>query len=102
MLQGTGCREYGLSTCGTWARLLCGMWDPPGSGIEPMSPALAGRFLGTGPPEKSLELSFKIVLQKIVQSSHILYAPFFLLLTSYVITVHLSQLKNQFQYSIIS
>ena len=31
-----------------------GMWDLPGPGIEPMSPALAGRFLTTGPPEKSL------------------------------------------------
>ena len=27
----------------------------PGPGIEPMSSALAGRFLTTGPPEKSLE-----------------------------------------------
>ena len=29
---------------GTWAQLLHGMWDLPGSGIEPMSPALAGGF----------------------------------------------------------
>ena len=27
----------------------------PGPGIEPMSPALAGRFLTTGPPGKSLQ-----------------------------------------------
>ena len=26
------------------------MWDLPGPGIEPMSPALAGRLLTTGPP----------------------------------------------------
>ena len=26
------------------------MWDLPGSGIEPVSPALAGRFVSTGPP----------------------------------------------------
>ena len=25
------------------------MWDVPGSGIQPVSPALAGRFLTTGP-----------------------------------------------------
>ena len=33
----------------TW-RLSClvGMWDPPRPGFEPMSPALAGRFLITG------------------------------------------------------
>ena len=28
------------------------MWDLPGSGIEPVSPALAGRLLTTGPPGK--------------------------------------------------
>ena len=32
--------------------LLCGMWDPSGSGIEPMSPVLAGRFFITEPPGK--------------------------------------------------
>ena len=31
-----------------------GMWDLPGPGIEPVSPALAGRFLTTQPPGKSL------------------------------------------------
>ena len=30
-----------------------GMWDLPGSGIEPVSPAWAGRFLTTVPPGKS-------------------------------------------------
>ena len=28
----------------------CGMWNLPGPGIEPMSPALAGGFSTTGPP----------------------------------------------------
>ena len=32
-----------LSSCGAWAP----MWHVPWSGIEPMSPALAGRFLFT-------------------------------------------------------
>ena len=32
--------------------MLHSMWDLPGPGIEPMSPALAGRFLTTGPPGK--------------------------------------------------
>ena len=31
------------------------MWDLPGSGLKPMSPALAGGFLTTAPPGKSLE-----------------------------------------------
>ena len=30
------------------------MWDLPGPGIEPVSPALAGGFLTTGPLGKSL------------------------------------------------
>ena len=29
------------------------MWDLPGLGLEPVSPALAGGFLTTAPPEKS-------------------------------------------------
>ena len=36
-----------FSSCGAWAQLLWGMWDPPGSEIEPISPALAGGFLHT-------------------------------------------------------
>ena len=34
--------------------MLCGMWDLPGPGLEPASPALAGRLLTTVPPGKSL------------------------------------------------
>ena len=45
--------ESGLSSCGTGAYLPLGMWDLPRPGIEPMSPALAGRCLTTGPPVKS-------------------------------------------------
>ena len=29
------------------------MWDLPGPGLEPVSPALAGGFLTTVPPDKS-------------------------------------------------
>ena len=29
------------------------MWDLPGPGLEPVSPALAGGFLSTAPPGKS-------------------------------------------------
>ena len=32
--------------------LLHGMWDLPGPGLEPMSPALADGFLTTVPPGK--------------------------------------------------
>ena len=44
--------EHKLSSCGTRAQLLRGMWDLPGPGLEPVSPALAGRFLTTAPPGK--------------------------------------------------
>ena len=33
--------------------MLRGMWDLPGPGVEPVSPALAGGFLTTAPPGKS-------------------------------------------------
>ena len=39
---GSRALEHRLSSCGTRAQLLCGMWDLPGSGIEPTSLALAG------------------------------------------------------------
>ena len=54
----------GLSSCGSWAlehwlcscgaqhSLLHGKWDLPEPGIEPVSPAIAGRFLTTGLPGK--------------------------------------------------
>ena len=43
-----------LSSCGSRAQLLRGMWDLPRPGLEPVSPALAGRFSTTVPPGKSL------------------------------------------------
>ena len=41
-----------LSNCGSRAQLPHGMWDPPRPGLEPVSPALAGRFSTTAPPGK--------------------------------------------------
>ena len=41
-----------LSSCGSRAQLLPGMWDLPRPGLEPVSPALAGRFSTTAPPGK--------------------------------------------------
>ena len=46
-------RLSSCGSCGAWASLLGGMWDLPGPGLEPMSPALVGRFLTTAPPGKS-------------------------------------------------
>ena len=42
-----------LSSCGSQAQLLHGMWDLPRPGLEPVYPALAGGFLTTAPPAKS-------------------------------------------------
>ena len=70
LLWSTGSRHLGFSSCGSWALehrfsscgaralLLPGMWDLPRPGLEPMSPALAGRFLATAPPGKHLNSSF--------------------------------------------
>ena len=41
-----------LSNCGSRAQLLRGMWDLPRPGLEPVSPALAGRLSTTAPPGK--------------------------------------------------
>ena len=41
-----------LSSCGSRAQVLRGMWDLPRPGLEPVSPALAGRFSTTAPPGK--------------------------------------------------
>ena len=75
LLQSTGSRHAGssscgaralersLSSCGARAQLLGGMWDLPEPGIEPMSPALAGGFLTTAPPGKSVWFVFICVFQ---------------------------------------
>ena len=47
-----------LSSCGSRAWLLRGMWDLPRPGLEPVSPALAGRFSTTAPPGKPPIFSF--------------------------------------------
>ena len=42
--------------------MLHGMWVLPRPGLEPVSPAPAGRFLTTAPPRKSPVFSFKLLL----------------------------------------
>ena len=53
-----GC--MGFSSDETLAWLPRGMWDLPRSGINPVSPALAGGFLTTRPPGKSLHISYSM------------------------------------------
>ena len=49
-----------LSSCGSRAQLLRGMWDLPRPGLEPVSPALAGGFLTTAQPGK-LPLTYLLI-----------------------------------------
>ena len=64
LFRSTGSRCEGFSSCDSWALepqlssrgspalLLCGLWDLPGPGMEPASPALVGGFFTTKPPGK--------------------------------------------------
>ena len=54
-----------VSNCGSRAQLLRGMWDLPRPGLEPVSPALAGRLSTTAPPGK-----LKYMLEFIILSPH--------------------------------
>ena len=51
-----------LSNCGSRAQPLRGTWDPPRPGLEPVSPALAGRLPTTAPPGKP-EQTFLILIK---------------------------------------
>ena len=53
-----------LGSWGSRAKLLQGMWNLPGPGIKPVSPALAGGFFTTEPPGKPfIYLVLKILLE---------------------------------------
>ena len=53
-LQNVGSVGHAVfSSHGTWAQLLCDMWNLPKQGVEPASPALAGEFLITVPLRRS-------------------------------------------------
>ena len=45
------------------------MWDLPGPGLEPVSPALAGEFLTTAPPGKPLQFNFNLNINAMFQAS---------------------------------
>ena len=55
---GSRALERRLSSCGARAQLRRGVWDLPGPGLEPVSPALAGGFLTTAPPGKPYNCFF--------------------------------------------
>ena len=55
-----------LSSCGSRAQLLRGMWHLPRPGLEPVSPALAGGLLTTAPPGKLPNFILKTVVHMIL------------------------------------
>ena len=55
-----------LSNCDSRAQLLRGTWDLPRPGLEPVSPALAGRFSTTVPPGKPDACFLKYLLNNIL------------------------------------
>ena len=57
-----------LSNCGSRAQSLRGMWDLPRPGLEPVCPALAGRFSTTAPPGKPRKCD--LILQNPKDSTH--------------------------------
>ena len=66
-LQSMVSRQCQLSSRGTWAQLLHGLWDLPGLGIELVSPTLSGRFLTTKPPGKSPIFFFNLYWNGLVE-----------------------------------
>ena len=52
-------QTHRLSNYGSRAQPLRGTWDPPRPGLEPVSPALAGRLSTTAPPGKPRLFVFK-------------------------------------------
>ena len=70
-------QSFRLSNCGSRAQTLRGMWDLPRPGLEPVSPALAGRFSTTAPPGKPpvqcLDQNFSYVPKTHVDCVNIYY-----------------------------
>ena len=67
--------ERRVSSCGAQAYLLRGMWDLPGLGLKPVSPALAGGFLTTVPPRKPQDYDFNRFINNKVLFSHMYCFP---------------------------
>ena len=60
-----------LSSCGSRAQLLRDMWDPPRPGLEPVSPALAGRLSTTAPPGKPFSNFLTLKLPQFIKKRFI-------------------------------
>ena len=78
------------------------MWDLPGPGIEPMSPALAGRFFTTEPPGKPSPGLHMPTLLRERQNLNLVQATVILEFVSYLIKAWDKRLKKKFPILIIS
>ena len=54
-------QTHRLSNCGSRAQPLRGTWDLPRPGLEPVSPALAGRLSTTAPPGKPVNAFLMVI-----------------------------------------
>ena len=68
-----------LGNRGSRAELLRGMWDLPRPGLEPVSPALAGRFSTTAPPGKPCPIVFNVLISLVKIAPLLLQNSFFFL-----------------------
>ena len=55
---GSWAPEHELCSCGPQAQLLHNMWSLPRPAVEPVSLALQGGFLTTGPPGEAVADAF--------------------------------------------
>ena len=67
-----------LSNCGSRAQLFCGMWGLRRPGLEPVFPALAGRFSTTAPPRKPFLFLFLIIYFYLITLLYFIYFSLFL------------------------
>ena len=60
-----------LNNCGSQAQLLHGTWYLPRPGLEPVSPALAGRLSTTAPPGKPYVLYLNATVSSVILAQNL-------------------------------
>ena len=68
--------EHRLNSCGKQTELLYGMWDLPRPGLQPVSPALAGRLFITQPARKHSPSDLNSSLWFIKPGAFIMYSSY--------------------------
>ena len=76
-----------LSSCGSRAQSLRGMWDPPRPGPEPASPAPAGRLSTAAPPGKPsiiiLLMCWSVIYPTEIYGHNLIYLILVFILSAY-------------------